>query len=246
MPKLTEQLFEKGKLYLIPNTLGSRNMETIPDYVQKIALQLNVFIVENTKEAKRFLVYLGIKETGRQIEDLTFLELNKHAGEKEFSSYLKATEKGINIGLISDAGCPAVADPGGIIVQWAHEKGIEVIPLVGPSSMLLALMASGMNGQNFAFTGYLPIQQAQRIQKIRSLEHRILSENQTQVFIETPYRNQSLFTDLINTCKSHLRLCIAANLTLPDQCIKTQTIGNWKKAPLPDLHKIPAVFVLGI
>lgn len=238
-------LASKGKLYLIPNTLGTNDTETIPEYVRQIALQLSVFIVENIKEARRYLVKLGMKQSGRTIEELIFLELDKHASEATFSDYLKAAENGTDIGLISDAGCPAVADPGSIIVEWAHQKGIAVVPLVGPSSLLLALMSSGMNGQQFAFTGYLPIQHAARIQRLKFLEQRIVSENQTQIFIETPYRNQSLFTDILNTCKPQLRLSIAANLTLPNQYIQTLSIQLWKKTPPPDLHKIPTVFVLG-
>ncbi|HRI27762.1 MAG TPA: SAM-dependent methyltransferase, partial [Chitinophagales bacterium] len=147
---------------------------------------------------------------------------------------------------ISDAGCPAIADPGSLIVQWAHQKNIEVVPLVGPSSLLLALMASGLNGQQFAFSGYLPIQQPQRSKFIRLLENRILTDNQTQLFIETPYRNQSLFADILQTCKNHLKLCLAANLTLPNQFIQTHSIAEWKKMAPPALHKIPTVFVMGI
>lgn len=236
---------KKGKLYLIPNVLGGSNTETIPAYVQQVVQQLRVFIVENTKEARRFLVKMGLNRNGNSINDLTFFELDKHAAEDTFSNYLQATENGTDIGLISDAGCPAVADPGSLIVQWAHEKEITVVPLVGPSSILLALMSSGMNGQQFAFSGYLPIAQAQRIQQLRQLERRVLHENQTQIFIETPYRNQALFTDILQTCHPTLRLCIAANLTLPNQYIKTHSISNWKNNPLPQLHKIPAVFLLG-
>lgn len=236
----------KGKLYLIPNLLGGNDTQIMPPYIAQILAQTEVFIVENVKDARRFLVKMGVKQTGRNLDELTFLHLDKHLPDERFAQYLQAAEHGKNIGLISDAGCPAIADPGSLIVQWAHQKNIEVAPLVGPSSLLLALMASGLNGQQFAFSGYLPIQQPQRGKFIRLLENRILTDNQTQLFIETPYRNQSLFADILQTCKNQLKLCIAANLTLPNQYIQTLSIAEWKKMPPPALHKIPTVFVMGI
>lgn len=235
----------QGKLYLIPNLLGGSNLQTIPEYVQQIVQQIEVFIVENTKEARRYLVKLGMNSNGKSVNALTFLELDKHTPEDRFTAYLQYADEGKNIGLISDAGCPAVADPGSLIVRHAHEKNIEVVPLVGPSSLLLALMASGLNGQQFAFSGYLPIEQAKRTQYIKKLEQLAGRENQTQIFIETPYRNQALFTDILATCRPDLRLCVAANLTLPNQYIATHSIGKWKSLPPPQLHKIPAVFLLG-
>ncbi|OWY20645.1 SAM-dependent methyltransferase [Sphingobacteriales bacterium UPWRP_1] len=235
----------KGKLYLIPNLLGGNNLQTIPAYVQQLVQQIEVFIVENTKEARRYLVKLGMNSNGKSVNRLTFLELDKHTSEDRFTAYLQPADDGKDIGLISDAGCPAVADPGSLIVRRAHEKNIEVVPLVGPSSLLLALMASGLNGQQFAFSGYLPIESAKKTQHIKKLEQLVWRENQTQIFIETPYRNQTLFADILKTCHPDLRLCVAANLTLPGQYIATHTIGKWKNLPPPELHKIPAVFLIG-
>lgn len=235
----------QGKLYLIPNLLGGNSLQTIPAYVQQLVQHITVFIVENTKEARRYLVKLGLNSNGKSVNELIFLELDKHTPEFVFTNYLQHALEGKDIGLISDAGCPAVADPGSLIVRHAHQKNIEVVPLVGPSSLLLALMASGLNGQQFAFSGYLPIEQTKRIQHIKKLEQLVFRENQTQIFIETPYRNQALFSDILKTCRPDLHLCIAANLTLPTQYAKTHAIATWKNLPPPQLHKIPAVFLLG-
>lgn len=242
-----------GKLYLIPNLLGGDTLDIIPPQTQQIVWNLNEFIVENVRNARRYLIKLGIKKQGKQIDNLVFHELPrpKKGGQKEKRDpmqspklFLQSAFTGTNIGLISEAGCPAIADPGAKIVDLAHQQGIEVVPLVGPSSLLLALMASGLNGQNFAFVGYLPIQQGERVKRIRELERRVLRERQTQLFIETPYRNESLFADLIKNCQANTKLSIAIDLTLPTQFILTQRIQDWKKF-MPNLRKRPALFLLG-
>lgn len=225
-------------LYLIPAKLGECPMEeTLPANVSKIINRVRTYIVENERSARRYLISLGIKIP---INDLRFFILNKHTSPEEFNSFLDSI-KDEDIGLISEAGVPAVADPGSEIVNIAHQKGIIVKPLVGPSSILLALMASGLNGQSFCFHGYLPVKRPERCKRIKELE--IISRNskQTQMFIETPYRNNQLFDDLMNCCSGRVRLSIAANLTLPTEFIKTRTISEWKKKK-PDLHKQPAVF----
>ncbi len=235
---------KRGTLYLIPNVLGNEDVATIPAYVQQLLPQIDVYIVESVRNARRYLVKLGIKKMGKTIDELTFLELDKHQKEQGFSHYLKAAVQGKNIGLLSDAGCPAVADPGAVIVFLAHEKGIPVMPLVGPSSILLALMGSGLGGQNFAFTGYLPIKKPERLKRIAHLEKRALNERQTQLFMEAPYRNNHLFADVLSTCNNNTQLCVAANISLPNQFIKTQSIRQWRK-DIPELHKQPTIFVLG-
>lgn len=237
----------KGILYLIPNLLGGEDTGILPDQIRQILPQLNVFIVESCKQARRFLVKMGIKQTGRNLDELTFYEIGEHADKNVFADFLLPAHNGQHIGLISDAGCPAVADPGALIVRLAHEANIAVCPLVGPSSLLLALMASGMNGQNFAFNGYLPIARHERSHRIRHLEQRARQEQQTQLFIETPYRNLALFDDFLATCRPDTRLSLAVNLTLTDQWVRTLPIAKWKQlTQKPDIHKKTTVFVLGI
>ncbi len=239
---------KRGTLYLIPNVLGVGELSVISEHVREIACGLDVFIVENLRNARRYLVKLGIKETGKQIDDLVFHHMDKHAKQQDFGHFLAAAEEGQDIGLLSDAGCPAVADPGADVVRLAHEKGIKVVPLVGPSSLLLALMASGMNGQQFAFVGYLPIKKEARTKKLLHLEKRVLNERQTQIIIEAPYRNNPLLRDIVRTLhKPTMRLCIAMDISLPTQYIVTKTLVEWRKQKdaLPDLHKRPCVFVLG-
>lgn len=238
----------KGKLYLIPNLLGGDDTGTIPDQIRQILPEITIFIVESTKQARRFLVKMGIKESGRSLDALTFYEIGEHADSSQFSHFLDAARnEGQAIGLISDAGCPAVADPGAYLVRLAHEAGIGVMPLVGPSSLLLALMGSGMGGQNFAFNGYLPIARHERTLRLKQLENRARQEQQTQLFIETPYRNIALFDDILATCKPDTRLCIAINLTLPDQFVRTLPIVQWRNLPQkPDMHKKTAVFIIGL
>ena len=230
----------RGNLYLIPSTLGTETTyNVIPAGIIDIIKTIKYFIVEKPRTARRFLIELGIKPP---FDNLTFFKLDKHTGQDELSSFLDPVSEA-NIGLLSEAGVPCVADPGAEIVRLAHSKNTSVIPLVGPSSILLALMASGLNGQNFAFTGYLPIQRNNRINKIKQLEKRSYNENQSQIFIETPYRNNQVFKDIISSCSPFTFLCIATNLTLPDERIRTLTINEWKRQNV-DINKKPTVFIL--
>lgn len=235
-----------GTLYLIPVLLGGGDTRILSPQATAIALNLSVFVVENVRSARRFLVHLGIKKTGKKIDELTFLELNKHVSEQQNAkSYLKPALEGNDIGLLSDAGCPAIADPGSDLVREAHRLGIRVVALSGPSSILLALMASGLGGQHFAFNGYLPIKQDERVATIKHIEHKVLKDGQTQIFIETPYRNQTLFADLLQNCSPKTNLSLAINLTLPNERIYTCSIEEWRKKNVSDLHKQMVVFVLG-
>lgn len=230
-----------AKIYLIPTTLGDSPVENvIPSYVVDIINQTNHYIVENIKTARRYLIKAGIKT---RIDDLTFYELNKHSSPEEYNSYLNPIFDNQNIGILSEAGTPGVADPGAEIVAIAHQQNIPVVPLVGPSSILLSIMASGLNGQSFAFVGYLPIPKPERIKRIKELERRSQTENQTQLFIETPYRNQHLIEDLLTNCSLETKLCIAANISLESEYIKTKTIKEWKKST-PNLHKQPCIFLI--
>lgn len=231
-----------GKIYLIPTTLGESEISNvIPDYVKSVINKIDEFIVENEKSARHYLKKAGIN---KPLQEVILKPLNKHTSPEEYTAYLKPTLEGKNIGIISEAGCPAIADPGSEIVKLAHQKNIEVIPLVGPSSILLSLMASGFNGQNFSFNGYLPIDKNERSRKIKELEKLVQQKNQTQLFIETPFRNNALIADLINNCNGNTLLCIACDITLPTEFIKTKSIADWKKSP-PDIHKRPAIFLLG-
>ena len=231
----------KGKLYLIPTTLGDIEPNaTIPAQVKEIANSISEYIVEDEKWARRYLKKLEIKTP---LNDLILHPLNKHTNPNDIATYLSNIYNGVNIGIISEAGCPGVADPGAEVVKLAHNKGIEVIPLVGPSSILLSLMASGFNGQNFAFNGYLPINQDERNKKLQLLEKLIYQIDQTQLFIETPFRNDKLVQDLLKVCKGSTKLCIAVDLTLPTESVQTKTIAEWStKVPL--LNKRPAIFLL--
>jgi len=231
----------KGKLYLIPTTLGENEpLEVMPYSVRKMVELIDHYIVENEKSARRFIKKITPKKSQ---PSLVLMKLDKYAEELETRTYLDACEQGISVGLLSEAGVPAVADPGATIVKLAHEKGIQVVPLVGPSSILLALMASGMNGQNFAFNGYLPIDKADRKKAIKELERLSKERDQSQIFIETPYRNEKMFADLKATLTPGTRLCIAADITLPEEYIRTYTIADWKKQT-PDLHKRPTIFII--
>lgn len=228
-------------LYLLPVTLGDTPIETVlPSYNHDIIVHIRHFIVEDIRSARRFL-----KKVDRNIDidSLTFYPLNKHTSPEALSGYLKPLEAGESMGVISEAGCPAVADPGADVVAIAQRKGLRVIPLVGPSSIILSVMGSGFNGQSFAFHGYLPIDASERIKTLKLLEQRIYSENQTQLFIETPYRNHKMFDDIVNTCRPQTKLCIAANLTCEGEYIKTRSIKDWK-GHCPDLSKIPCIFLL--
>ena len=199
------------------------------------------FIVENVRSARRFL-----RQTDREfpIDDSTFYEMGKHADEHQFSQYLQALRDGKPMGVISEAGCPAVADPGADIVAIAQRQNLRVIPLVGPSSMIMAVMASGLNGQSFAFNGYLPVDDTDRARKLKALESRAWNERQTQLFIETPYRNRKMFQTLLQSLRPQTRMCIAAGITTADEYIHTHTIAEWKKTELPDLSKVPAIFLI--
>jgi 16S rRNA (cytidine1402-2'-O)-methyltransferase len=231
----------KGILYLIPTTLGDNEpLEVLPLSVRKIIESLNVFIVENEKSARRFIKRITPKKSQSSLE---ILKLDKYAQELEVRTYLDQCKFGISIGLISEAGVPAIADPGAEIVKLAHEKGIRVIPLVGPSSIILAMMASGLNGQNFAFNGYLPIDSVERKKEIKKLERLSKETGQTQIFIETPYRNDKMFNDLKNTLTPGAQLCIACDITLSTEYIKTKSAQEWKREN-PDLHKRPAIFII--
>ena len=231
----------KGKLYLIPTTLGENEpLEVMPYSVKTIVELLNHYVVENEKSARRFIK----KITPKKVQSsLVMMKLDKYVIEIETRTYLDFCDQGISVGLLSEAGVPAVADPGATIVKLAHEKGIQVVPLVGPSSILMALMASGLNGQNFAFNGYLPIDNFERKKGIKALEKLSIDKNQSQIFIETPYRNQKMFTDLKSVLSPRTLLCIAIDISLPNEFIKTFTIAHWKKQS-PDLHKRPAIFII--
>lgn len=232
----------EAALYLLPVTLGDTAIcAVLPAYNKEVILGLKHFIVEDVRSARRFLKKV---DSSIVIDDLTFYPMGKHASHDVFASYLKPLEQGIPMGVLSEAGCPAVADPGSDVVAIAQRKGLKVVPLVGPSSMILAVMASGFNGQSFAFNGYLPINPGERIQKIKSLEQKVYQEHQTQLFIETPYRNGKMIDDLLRTCKPSTRLCIAAGITCAEEFIRTKTIKEWKSTTLPDLSKIPAIFLI--
>ena len=229
-------------LYLIPVTLGDTSTDQVlPSYNHDIIMGIRHFIVENVRSARRFL-----RQTDREfpIDDSTFYEMGKHADEHQFSQYLQALRDGKPMGVISEAGCPAVADPGADIVAIAQRQNLRVIPLVGPSSMIMAVMASGLNGQSFAFNGYLPVDDADRARKLKALESRAWNEYQTQLFIETPYRNQKMFQALLQSLRPQTRMCIAAGITTADEYIHTHTIAEWKKKQLPDLSKVPAIFLI--
>jgi len=230
-----------GKLYLIPSSMGEGAAQALPQYVLDVVHHLDTFIAERPKTARRFLKTI---HTPVAFAEMTFYELNKHTDEVERSTFLDKIFEGKDIGLLSEAGCPGVADPGAEIVAMAHRRNVEVIPFVGPSSILLALMASGMNGQQFTFVGYLPSKPNERIKALKREESRSISNRQTRIFIETPYRNNPLIQDAIKHLSPATQFCIAADLTLPTQYIRTKTIRDWQKNPPPDLHKRPAIFLL--
>lgn len=231
-----------GTLYLIPNTLGESDPESVfPPRNREIILSIKHYIVEDVRTVRRFLKKV---DKSIDIDSLTFYTLNKHTDPKEVASYLKPIAEGQDVGVVSEAGCPAIADPGADVVSIAQKKGYKVVPLVGPSSILLGLMASGFNGQSFAFVGYLPIDEPERSKTIKRLESRAHNENQSQIFIETPYRNMKLMEQLLNVCQSSTLLCVACDVTLESEYIKTKTIAEWKKEKLPELNKRPSIFIL--
>ena len=212
----------------------------LPPYNHEIIMGIRHFIVEDVRTARRFL---KLVDRSIDIDQLTFYTLNKHTNPEEVASMLRPLEEGSPMGVISEAGCPAVADPGADVVAIAQRKGLQVIPLVGPSSIILAVMGSGFNGQSFAFNGYLPIEPEERIKVLKKLEQRAYSENQTQLFIETPYRNAKMMADILKACRPQTHLCIAAGLTTKDEYIKTRTVKEWI-GHLPQLEKIPCIFLI--
>ncbi|MGB0882240.1 MAG: SAM-dependent methyltransferase [Vicingaceae bacterium] len=233
---------KKGTLFMIPITLGDTPVnQVIPEFNNNIINEIDVYIVENIKTARRFLKRAGIK---KDISELTFFELNKRTHITELPTFLKPIEQGQNIGVLSEAGCPGVADPGADIVDLAQRQNIKVTPLVGPSSILLSLMASGFNGQSFCFNGYLPKEQKDRSRKLKELERLAKNKQQTQLFIETPYRNMHVFEDLLKNCFDSTKLCIAVDITMPNERITTKTIKEWKKTKI-NLQKRQCIFLIG-
>ena len=231
-----------GTLYFIPVTLGDDNLaRALPPDVISIAQNLEIFVVENEKTARRFL---GLMKTQKPVRELTLHTLNEHTEDKTIPALLAPLLAGQDVGLMSEAGCPGIADPGAKLAALAHQKGIRVVPLVGPSSILLSLMASGFNGQRFTFLGYLPADKAARIQRLKDIEKQSQKNNETQIFIETPYRNQHLLEDILASCHPETRLCVACNISMDDELIVSRSIRHWKQSPLPDLHKKPTVFLL--
>ena len=231
----------KGKLYLIPTTLGEMNPhDVLPQTVKRAIDFIDNYIVENEKTARKFIKSIHPEKTQ---SSLKLSALNKHTEVSEYITMIAPCLNGLNVGLMSEAGCPGVADPGAVIVKIAHEKGIQVVPLVGPSSILLAMMGSGMNGQSFAFNGYLPIDKGDKKAALKSYENLSNSKNQSQIFIETPYRNNKLLEDLIQTLQPNTHLCIATDITLPTEYIRTLRAADWKKTTV-DLHNRPTIFII--
>ena len=231
----------KGKLYLIPSPLGEGEpSEVIPASVLGLLPTLDCFVVEEVRTARRYLSKAGLKG---HIDALEFHELNEHTAPAEVEPLIHLFDQGRNVGLISEAGLPAVADPGAMLVALCHRNGIEVVPMVGPSSLMLALMASGLNGQSFAFAGYIPAKTEERRSAIRRLEKRSAAEHQTQILIETPYRNDALLSDLIASCSGKTLITVAANLTQPDAFIRTLPASRWKEQPVT-IGKRPCVFLI--
>ncbi len=231
----------KGKLYLIPVPLGENEpWEVLPISIKRIVEGTNHYIVENEKTARKFIKKISPRKSQ---SDLIFNVLNKYTEPEILPDFLTPCTEGLNIGIISEAGCPGIADPGAEVVKIAHQKGIQVVPLVGPSSILLALMASGLNGQSFAFNGYLPIDSADRKKTIKKLEKLSMESKQSQLFIETPYRNDKLLADLLSSLLPSTSLCIACDISLGTEFIGTKTISEWKKTTVV-LHKRPAIFIV--
>lgn len=232
---------DKGKLYLIPTRLGDNPpLEVLPMSIKRLIEELDEYIVENEKSARRFIKRISPKKSQNTLK---LKVLNKYTLEEDINTFLSPCLNGNSMGLLSEAGCPAIADPGSEIVAIAHQLDIKVVPIVGPSSIILALMGSGMNGQSFTFNGYLPIDKSERKSTIKTLERRSTELNQSQLFIETPYRNMKMLDDLVSTLNPNTRICVACDLTLPTEYIKTQTASEWKTNK-EDLHKRPAIFII--
>lgn len=236
----------KGTIYMIPSPISDDTpvWDVLPEANRKVMDSLDYFIVENTRSARRFLSKAGIK---RRIEELEFVELNEHTtDEREVERMLRPVVEGRSAGVISEAGVPGVADPGAAIVALAHRHGVRVVPLVGPSSILMSVMASGLNGQSFAFVGYLPIKEPERGRRIKELERRVVDERQSQLFIEAPYRNVKLFETLVKSLSPRMKLTVATDITAPDEFIRTLAVEEWRKAGVPQIEKRPTIFLLGI
>jgi len=230
-----------GKLYLIPTRLGDNApLEVLPISIKKIIETVDDYIVENEKTARRFIKKIS---ASKPQQTLNMHVLNKYTEASELPSFLNACTSGKPVGLLSEAGCPGIADPGAEIVKIAHENDITVVPLVGPSSILLALMSSGMNGQSFTFNGYLPIDKGERRAALKKLERISFEQNQTQIFIETPYRNNKMLEEICASLNNNTRICVACDITLPTEFIKTKTVKDWKHTNV-DLHKRPSIFII--
>lgn len=232
---------QKGILYLIPNTLGSGPDAFATELSKAVVKELDTYIVEEIKSARKLLRSLGIEGP---LEIFEYFMLNEHTRKGDPQEMIQPLLKGKNVGLISEAGLPCVADPGNVVVALAHENGIKVVPLSGPSSIMMALMASGMNGQEFIFHGYLPREKADRQKKIRQMEQNA-QHGQTQIFMDAPYRNQQVYEDLINTCKMETMLCVAKNISMHDEMIMTKSITGWHMSKPPELNKQLVMFVMG-
>lgn len=233
-----------GKIYMLPCPISEGNpYDVLPEGNRGVMAAIDYFIVENVRTARRFL---SAAKIGRPIEELEFAECSEHTTEMEIEPLLKPVLEGRDCGIISEAGLPGVADPGADVVAAAQRMGIEVVPLVGPSSILMALMASGQNGQSFAFNGYLPIKPAERAKAVKNFERRAIVEGQSQIFIEAPYRNDKLFGDMLSLLAPTTRLTVAVDITSPSQLIRTLSVAEWRKAPKPEMHKRPTIFIIGI
>lgn len=232
----------KGKIYLIPTPLGEDSLHTIPPYVTDVIHALNTFIVERAKTARHFI---KATQPPYPLSNVTVFEIDSVTQSIDYQEIKPILESGKNIGLMSEAGCPGVADPGANIVAWAHRQGIEVVPLVGPSSILLALMASGMNGQSFCFQGYLSAKREELSKDLKRMEELARKHRQTQIFIETPYRNKQMIETALSSLSPTTKFCIAADISLPPQYIVTKTIAEWRKTTIPDLHKKATIFLIG-
>lgn len=232
-----------GRIYMLPCPISEGNpYDVLPEANRAVMAGIDYFIVENVRTARRFL---SAAKIGRPIEELEFAECSEHTTEMDIAPLLKPILEGRDCGIISEAGLPGVADPGADVVAAAQRRGIEVVPLVGPSSILMALMASGQNGQSFAFNGYLPIKPAERAKALKNFERRALQERQSQIFIEAPYRNDKLFADMLSVLLPTTRLTVAVDITSEGQMIRTLTVAEWRKAPRPEMHKRPTIFIFG-
>ncbi len=232
-----------GRIYMLPCPISEGNpYDVLPEANRAIMASIDYFIVENVRTARRFL---SAAKIGRPIEELTFAECSEHTTALQLEPLLAPILEGRDCGIISEAGLPGVADPGADVVAVAQAKGVEVIPLVGPSSILMALMASGQNGQSFAFNGYLPIKPAERARALKNYERRALAEGQSQIFIEAPYRNDKLFADMLSVLGAGVRVTVAVDITSPSQSVRTLTVAEWRRAPKPEMHKKPTIFIIG-